>query len=186
MCGLKLPNMMEIVLLVGNFNLVKLNRLRNGGSVFSNKPKLGSYRSSKPNLEACIGETISRMLFTREWALMQLNWVKLAGPLPLMGALGNSTSNNHSSVGSSSDKCAFSNSRNSAKDVTEKSVQEFSHVLSKLCEPVISWPESKMFKPQLFPSHVNMGVLKLASLEMSLMKIFCLELYSFSGHNKIW
>ena len=30
------------------------------------------------------------------------------------------------------------NSRNSAKDVTERSVQEFSHVLSNLCEPVIS------------------------------------------------
>ena len=74
--------------------------------------------------------------FTREWALKQSN---LLASLPLIGALGNSTSNNHSSVGStSSGKCAFSNSRNSAEDVTEKSVQEFSHVLSNLCEPVIS------------------------------------------------
>ena len=52
------------------------------------------------------------------------NWrsVKLAGaPIvcgsePVMGALENSTSNNNSSVGSSSDKCAFSKSGNSAKD----------------------------------------------------------------------
>ena len=42
-----------------------------------------------------------------------------------MGALGNCTSNDHSFVGSSSDKCAFSNSRNSAEDVTKKNVQEF-------------------------------------------------------------
>ena len=55
-----------------------------------------------------------------------------------MGALENSTSNNHSSVGSSSDKCAFSNSGNLVKNVTKKNVQEFSHVLSNPCEPVIS------------------------------------------------
>ena len=55
-----------------------------------------------------------------------------------MGALENSTSNNHSSVGSSSDKCAFSNSGNSAENVTKKNVQEFSHVLSNPCEPVVS------------------------------------------------
>ena len=64
----------------------------------------------------------------------------------MMGALENSTSNNHSSVGSSSDKCAFSNSGNSAENVTKKNVQEFSHVLSSLCEPVIS-SDFKMFKP---------------------------------------
>lgn len=129
MCGLKLPKMMEIVVLIGNFNL------RNWGSVFSKKPKLGSYRSSKPNFRLLYRRTLCRMLFTREWALKQSN---LLAPLPLIGALGNSTSNNHSSVGSSSGKCAFSNARNSARDVTEKSVQEFSHVLSNLCEPVIS------------------------------------------------
>ena len=85
-----------------------------------------------PTFDSCIGETmIYRMIFTREWAFKQLNWL---APLLLMGALGNSTSNNPAS----SDKCAFSNSRNSAKDVTEKNVQEFSHVLSNLCEPVIS------------------------------------------------
>ena len=121
-------------MLIGNFNRVKL-RLRNGGSVFSKKPKLGSYRSSKPNFRLLYRRTLCRMLLTREWALKQSN---LLAPLPLIGALGNSTSNNHSSVGSSSAKCAFSNSRNSAKDVTEKSVQEFSHVLPNLCEAVIS------------------------------------------------
>jgi len=65
-----------------------------------------------------------------------------------MGALENSTSNNHSSVGSCSDKCAFSNSGNSAENVTKENVQEFSHVLSSPCEPVIS-SESKMFEPQV-------------------------------------
>ena len=65
-----------------------------------------------------------------------------------MGALENSTSNNHSSVGSSSDKCAFSNSGNSAANVTKKDIQEFSHVLSNPCETVFS-SESKMFTPQV-------------------------------------
>ena len=85
-----------------------------------------------------------------------MNWrsVKLAGaPIvcdsePVMGALENSTSNNHSSVGSSADKCAFSNSGNPAENVTKKNVQELSHVLSNPCEPVIS-SESKMFEPQV-------------------------------------
>ena len=72
----------------------------------------------------------------------------MCGSEPVMGALENSTSNNHSSVGSSSDKCAFSNSGNSAENVTKKNVQEFSHVLSNPCEPVIS-SESKMFEPQV-------------------------------------
>ena len=65
-----------------------------------------------------------------------------------MGALENSTSNNHSSVGSSSDKCAFSNSGNSAEGVTKKNVQEFSHVVSNPCEPIVT-PKSKIFKPQV-------------------------------------
>ena len=65
-----------------------------------------------------------------------------------MGALENSTRNNHSSVGSSSDKCAFSNSGNSAENVTKKNVQEFSHVVSNPCEPIVT-PKSKMFKPQV-------------------------------------
>ena len=60
-----------------------------------------------------------------------------------MGALENSTSNNHSSVGSSSDKCAFSNSGNSAENVTKKNVQEFSHVVSNPCEPIVM-PKSKV------------------------------------------
>ena len=67
-----------------------------------------------------------------------------------MGALENSTSNNHSSVGSSSDKCAFSNSGNSAEGVTtKKNVQEFGLVVSSLCEPIVM-PKSKMFKPPAF------------------------------------
>ena len=72
----------------------------------------------------------------------------MCGSEPVMGALENSTSNNHSSVGSSSDKCAFSNSGNSAENVTKKNVQEFSHVVSNPCEPIVT-PKSKMFKPQV-------------------------------------
>ena len=72
----------------------------------------------------------------------------MCGSEPVMGALENSTSTNHSSVGSSSDKCAFSNSGNSAENVTKKNVQEFSHVLSNPCESVIS-SDSKMFEPQV-------------------------------------
>ena len=93
-----------------------------------------------------------------------------------MGALENSTSNNHSSVGSSSDKCAFSNSRNSAENVSKKNVQEFSHVLSNPCEPVTR--QTLKCINLMLPSHVNMGVLKKASLKTSLMKILCLELLS--------
>ena len=71
----------------------------------------------------------------------------MCGSEPVMGALENSTSNNHSSVGSSSDKCAFSNSGNSAENVTKKNVQEFSHVLSS---PVsLLSRQSKMFEPQV-------------------------------------
>ena len=72
----------------------------------------------------------------------------VCGSEPVIGALENSTSNNHSSVGTSSDKCAFSNSGNSAEYVTKKNVQEPSHVLSNPCEPIIS-SESQMFKPEV-------------------------------------
>ena len=65
-----------------------------------------------------------------------------------MGALENSTSNNHSSAGSSSDKCAFSNSGDSAENVTKKNVQECSYVLSNPCKPVIS-SDFTLFKPQV-------------------------------------
>ena len=65
-----------------------------------------------------------------------------------MGVLENSTRNNHSSVGSSSDKCAFSNSGNSAEGVTKKNVQEFSHVVYNPCEPIAT-PNSKLFEPQV-------------------------------------
>ena len=95
----------------------------------------------------------------------------MCGSEPVIWALENSTSNNHSSVGSSSDKCAFNNSRNLAENVTKKNGLEFSHVVSNPCEPLVS-SESKMFKRQLL-SHVNMGVLKKANLTTCLMKMFC-------------
>ena len=72
----------------------------------------------------------------------------MCGSEPVMGALENSTRNDHSSVGSSSDKCAFSNSGNSVEGVTKKNVQEFSHVVSNPCEPIVT-PKSKIFKPQV-------------------------------------
>ena len=94
----------------------------------------------------------------------------MCGSEPVMGALENSTSNNHSSVGSSSDKCAFSNSGNSAENVTKKNVQESSHVLSNPCEPAIS-SDFKMFKPQVTVSqpqnvpneNIMFGVIKCLS-----------------------
>ena len=88
-----------------------------------------------------------------------------------MGALENSTSNNHSSVGSSSDKCAFSNSGDSAENITKKNVQEFNYVLSNPCK--LSRQTLHCLNLKL-PSHLNKGVLKKGSLKMSLMKIFCL------------
>ena len=122
-----------------------------GGTVFSKKPKLGRYRNFKANFKR-----LHRRNNTQKCFQPGKNWrsVKLAGaPIvcgsePVMGALENSTSNNHSSVGSSSDKCAFSNSGNSAENVTKKNVQEFSHVVSNPCEPIVT-PKSKIFKPQV-------------------------------------
>ena len=98
------------------------------------------------------------MLFTREWALKQLNW---QAPLPLMGALGNSTSNNHSSVGSIVilvnvlSVTLEIRPRTLLKRVFKSlvmfyliSVSLLSHDQSLKCESSLK-----------FPSHVNMGVL---------------------------
>ena len=99
-----------------------------------------------------------------------------------MGALENSTSSNRSSVGSSSDKSAFSNSGNSAEIVSKKNVQEFSHVLCYPCEPVIS-SESKMFNPQVTITCQHgcpqEGQPQNVHNENILLRV------SFSGHNKI-
>ena len=66
----------------------------------------------------------------KNWRSIELAGAPImCGSQPVIGALENSTSSNRSSVGSSSDKCAFSNSGNSDKSVTKKNVQEFSHVL---------------------------------------------------------
>lgn len=89
----------------------------------------------------------------------------------MMGTLDSFTSATHSSVGSSNDKCALSNWANS-ENVTKKNVQVFGHSVSTPCVPVFS-PVSKMLKP-----HVSMGVLRIASLKTSPMKIFCLEFLS--------
>ena len=72
----------------------------------------------------------------------------MCGSEPVIWALENSTSNNPSSAGSSSNKCAFSNAGNSAENITKKNGLEFSHVVSNPCEPLVS-SESKMFKRQV-------------------------------------
>ena len=94
-------------------------------------------------------------------------WVPLCGSEPVMGALENSTSNNHSSVGSS-----LINVLSVTLELRPK--------LAMLC----LIPVSLLLRQSLkclnlkFPSHVNMGVLKIANLQISLMKIYCLKLLS--------
>ena len=115
------------------------------------RPKLGRYRNFKPNFKRLHRRNNTQNFFNQGKIGARLNWLAapiVCGSEPVMGALENSTSNNHSSVGSSSDKCAFSNSGNSAENVTKKNVQEFSHVVSNPCEPIVT-PKSKMFKPQV-------------------------------------
>ena len=92
--------------------------------------------------------------------------------------LENFTSANHSSVGSSTGKCALGNSGNSENvtQISKKNVQEFGHRVSTPCVPFFS-PVSNMLKPQVSATRF-MGVLRIASLKTSLMKIFCLELLS--------
>ena len=122
-----------------------------GGTVFGKKPKLGRYRNFKPNFKRLHRRNNTQNVFNQGKIGGRLNWLAapiVCGSEPVMGALENSTRNNHSSVGSSSDKCAFSNSGNSAENVTKKNVQEFSHVVSNPCEPIVT-PKSKIFKPQV-------------------------------------
>ena len=164
------------------FRSGKLNCFRRGGSVFSKNPKLGSYGSSKPNFRGPYRRNNMQNAFLPGRIKRS---VKLAaapivcGSEPVMGALENPISNNHSSVGSSSDKRAFSNSGNLAQNVTKKNVQEFSHIVSNHCEPIVA-PKSKMFKlqvsvtcqhecsqdcqPQYFPNeNILFGVMKCLS-----------------------
>ena len=184
MCGLKLPKMMEIVVLIGNFNRVKLNRLRNGGSVFSKKPKLGSVIEVRnPNLDSCIGEHYAECFSPGNGrSSSQTCWrpCRWSGPLAILRVI----------IILPSDLVLVNvlsvtleiRPRTLLKRVFKSlvmfyliSVSLLSHDQSLKCESSLK-----------FPSHVNMGVLKLDSLEMSLMKIFCLKLLSFTGRDQIW
>ena len=51
MCGLKVPKIMEVILLVGNFDRAIFVSVCGGGGeyFFTKKSKLGRFRNSKPN-----------------------------------------------------------------------------------------------------------------------------------------
>ena len=103
-------------------------------------------------------------------------WVPLCGSEPEMGALENSTSNNHSSVGSSLINVLSVTLELRPKLLLKRTFKS----LAMLC----LIPVSLLLRQSLkclnlkSPSHVNMGVLKIANLKMSLMKIYCLKLLS--------
>ena len=133
MFGVQISKIMEIVVLIAYFDRANLI-----GQLW----KFETQHVSEKQYAECSSQG-------KNWRSLKLAGTPIVcGSEPVMGALENSTSTNHSSVGSSSDKCAFSNSGNSAENVTKKNVQEFSHVLSNPCESVIS-SESKMFEPQV-------------------------------------
>ena len=122
MYGLKLPKIMKnIDVLIGNFDhAIFLSIVE---ALFLVRPKLGRYRNFKPNFKRLHRSNNTQNVFNQGKIGARLNWLAapiVCGSEPVMGALENSTSNNHSSVGSSSDKCAFSNSGNSAEGVTKK------------------------------------------------------------------
>ena len=93
-------------------------------------------------------------------------WVPLCGSEPVMGALKNSCLINVLSV---------------TVEIRPKLLlKRIFKSLTSLC----LIPVSLLLRQSLkclnlkFPSHVNMGVLKIANLKMSLMKIYCLKLLS--------
>ena len=143
-------------------------------ALFLVRPKLGRYRNFKPNFKRLHRSNNTQNVFNQGKIGARLNWLAapiVCGSEPVMGALENSTRNNHSSVGSSSDKCAFSNYGNSAEGVTKKNVKS----LAMLCLIPVSLLlcQSLKYLNLKFPSHVNVK-----NLKMSLMKIFCLKLLS--------
>ena len=178
MCGLKLPKMMEIVVLIGNFNRVKLDRLRNGGSIFSKKPKLGSYRSSKPNFRLLYWRTLCRMLSPgNERSSSQTCWrpCRWSGPLAILRVI----------IILPSDLLVLVNVLSVTLEIRPrtllKSVFKSLVMFYLISVSLLSHDQSLKCELSLkFLSHVNMGVLKLASLEM---KIFCLELQSTPGNS---
>ena len=67
MFGLQISKIMEIVVLIANFDRGNLSAVFVMGVAFSAKIlNWAVMEVQNPTLEACIGETICRMLFTRE------------------------------------------------------------------------------------------------------------------------
>ena len=163
------------------FQSSKLNRFRDESSGFGKKPKLGmrSYTSSK----LLYRRINMQNAFHQGKMGAQLNWL---GPLSsvVVNPWWRRLAIVQVIIILSSDLVLINvlsvtleiRSRMLLKRMFKSSNN---HVLANPCQPVIS-SESK------FPSRINMGVLKLASLKKSQMKIFCLEVLSFSGHNKNW
>ena len=75
MFGVQISKIMEIVILIVNFDRGKLNRFRYGGSVFSKNPKLGSYGSSKPNFRGLYRKNNMKNAFHQGKMGAQLNWL---------------------------------------------------------------------------------------------------------------
>ena len=150
-----------------------------GGSVFSKNPKLGSYGSSKPNFRGLYRRNNMQNAFHQGKIGAQLNWL---APLscvvvsPWWGRL---------------------------KILQLITILPLDLVLINVLSVTLEiWPRmlpKRMFKSLVMfclipvsllsgqtlkclnfklPSHVNMGVLKKASLKISWMKISCLELLS--------
>ena len=161
--GVQISKIMEIVVLIANFDRVNLIVFVVGVAFSAKILNWAVMEVRSPTLEACIGETICRMLFTRE----KLQSVKLAGaPIvcgsePVMGALENSTSNNHSSVGSSSDKCVSVTLEIRPRMLLKRMFKS----LVMFCLVSVSLLSRQTLKclNLKLPSHVNMAVLKISS-----------------------
>ena len=70
MFGVQISKIMEIVVLIANFDQANLIVFVVGAAFSERILNWAVMEVRNPTLEACIGETICRMLFTREkWAL---------------------------------------------------------------------------------------------------------------------
>ena len=69
--------MLNVIVVVNRrkFRSGKLNRFRYGGSVFNKNPKLGSYRSSKPNFRGLYRRNNMQNAFHQGKPGAQLNWL---------------------------------------------------------------------------------------------------------------
>ena len=102
----------------------------------------------------------------------------MCGSEPVMGALENSTSNNNSSSDSSSDLVLINVLSVTLEIRPRMLLKRMFKSLVMFCLIPVSLVSRQTLKclNLKLPSHVKMRVLKLASLKISLMKLFCLEL----------